>query len=79
MGSAPSPPPSQPGEERFPALCRRAEADAIIADQCRHAGGGEREGWELPLPRLINLPLHEQMHCKRGWDAGIIAGARRGL
>lgn len=57
-----------------------AEADSIIAVQCRrHAGGGEREGWELPIHRLINLPLHEQIHCEKGWDAVIIAGAGGGL
>lgn len=69
-------------EEQLPisCCCWQPAADSIIADQCcRHARGGEREGWELPIHRLINLPLHEQIHCKEGWDAGIIAGAGRGL
>lgn len=38
---------------------------------------GRREGWELPIHRLINLPLHEQIHCKKGWDAVVIAEAGR--
>lgn len=40
--------------------------------------GGDRGG-VLPIPRLINLPLHEQMSCRRIWDAIIIAGAGKGL
>lgn len=47
---------------------------------CGRGGGKEREWGEmLPIHRLINLPLHEQIRCKKGWDAIVIAGAGKGL
>lgn len=39
---------------------------AAMREGGEERGGGEGRGGALPIHRLINLPLLEQMHCKEG-------------